>query len=71
MTAPGPDLDSDEHATADRRPAPFDVVPGLAEDFAAAGAAFVAACGGNAVVRLHGPAPANVAHFPRSGRVPP
>jgi len=67
MTAQVPDLDSDQSAPAGRKPAPFDLVPGLAEDFAAAGAAFVAACGGNTVLRYHDAAPRNS----RSGRFPP
>jgi hypothetical protein len=45
MTAPdGSDLPRDEQTRTERAQAPLDLVPGLAEDFAAAGAAFVAAC---------------------------
>jgi hypothetical protein len=42
-----------EH-TQPAREAALELVPGLAEDFAAASAAFVAACGGNTVLSLPG-----------------
>ena len=67
MTASGPDLNREQSTHGDRKQAPFDLVPGLAEDFAAAGAAFVAACGGNSVLKGHDAAP----DHSRNGRFPP
>jgi hypothetical protein len=57
MTVPGPDRPNDELKHASRKEAPFDLVPGLAEDFVAAGAAFLAACSGNALRNFQGRLP--------------
>jgi hypothetical protein len=66
MTVPaGPDRNSNEQAQARGDAAPFDLVPGLAEDFAAAGALFVATCGGNTVLRLLGQGPGGLSGSPR------
>lgn len=51
--------------------APFSLVPGMAEDFAVAGAAFVATCNGVAALRLTGSAPAGPVAGRRNGRFPP
>lgn len=56
MSVPrGPDRSSNGQTGRDA--APFDLVPGLAEDFAAAGAAFVAECSGNTLLRFRGCVP--------------
>jgi hypothetical protein len=69
MTVPGPDRPSDELKQTGRKEAPLDLVPGLAEDFVAAGAAFLAACSGNALLKFQGrmPEPST----PRGSRFPP
>jgi hypothetical protein len=65
MTVPGgSDRGSDDHVQMGRDAA-LDLVPGLAEDFVAAGALFVATCGGNTVLRLPGNAPGALPARPR------
>ena len=70
MSLPGgPDVTRNEPAQPDEQE-PFELVPGLAEDFLAAGAAFVAACGGNSVLGFAG-SPADGLPAPRGPRPRP